>query len=131
MGETQGNVLLIVEDHPLLRILLHEWLTGLFGGCRCLVAGSGQEALHLVAAERPGAVVLDIGLPDLNGIELLKRIKSASPAIPVVVLSNYDAQAYLHDALRVGARACVPKLHMYAELPPILAELLDGNIADP
>lgn len=128
MGERRGSVLLIVEDHPPLRILLHEWLADVFKGCRCLVVGSGQEALRMVAAERPCAVVLDIGL---HGIELLKTIRSAAPAIPVVVLSNYDAQAYLGDTLREGARAYVPKLHMYTELPPILAELLRGTRAGP
>lgn len=131
MGETRGNVLLIVEHHPPLRILLHEWLADVFKGCRCLVAGSGQEALHMVAAERPCVVVLDIGRSNLDGIELLRTIKSAAPAIPVVVLSNYDAQAYLIHALREGARAYVPKLRMYSELPPILAKLLGRTRADP
>lgn len=46
MGETQGKVLLIVEDHPPLRALLYDWLAQALAGCRCVVAASGTEALR-------------------------------------------------------------------------------------
>jgi len=133
MAETRGKVLLIVENHPPLRGLLYDWLARTFDGCRCVVAGSGEEALHLMAAERPRVVVLDIGLPDGGGIEVLKRIKSAAPATPVVMLSNYDGEAYLSEALREGARAYIQKFRMYTDLLPVLTELLEepGTEAEP
>lgn len=126
-AKVEDDLLLIVDDHAALRTLLGEWLSRAIKGWRCVGAENGEQALHLVASARPRAVLLDIGLPDMNGIEVLKRIKSAAPETTVVMLSAYDAKLYEPEARRHGASAYVHKDHLRADLLPVLTRLLQGG----
>jgi DNA-binding NarL/FixJ family response regulator len=130
-AKVEDDLLLIVEDHAPLRTLLGEWLSRAIKGWRCASAENAEQAMHLIATARPRAVLLDIGLPDMNGIELLKRIKSAAPATTVVMLSSYDAKLYEPEARRHGASAYVHKDRMRADLLPVLSRLLGGESRPP
>jgi two-component system KDP operon response regulator KdpE len=99
-------LVLIVDDEPQIRRLLTVTLEA--NAYRVLSAASGQEGLVLAAQHRPALVVLDIGLPDLSGQEVLRRLREWSNA-PVMVLSVLDDEKGKVAALDAGADDYVTK----------------------
>jgi DNA-binding NarL/FixJ family response regulator len=126
-GGFMQTMILIVEDHAAVRRSLREWLEAVFPWCHIVEAASGEEAIAAVQAEAPNAVLMDIGLPGINGIETTRRIKAALPGTPVVMLTIHEADAYRADALAAGASAYIPKRVMHTELIPALAALLPAS----
>ena len=93
-------LVLIVEDEPPMRRFLRATLAG--RGYRLVEAETGAEALTQAAAYNPDVVLLDLGLPDMDGIEVTRRLREWSAA-PVVVLSARGREADKVDALDAGA----------------------------
>ncbi len=99
-------LVLIVDDEPQIRRLLTVTLEA--NAYRVLAAASGQEGVVLAAQHRPALVILDIGLPDLSGQEVLRRLREWSNA-PVIVLSVQDDEKGKVAALDAGADDYVTK----------------------
>lgn len=101
--------LLLVEDHPMFRAGLTATLQ--LAGDVIVVAStaSAEEALQLVVEHRPDVVVLDIGLPDGNGMSVVPRILTNAPDCRILMLTTYDDDATVYAALRAGARGYVIK----------------------
>jgi two-component system, OmpR family, KDP operon response regulator KdpE len=98
--------ILVVDDEPPIRKLLR---TGLgTQGYEVLEAPNGKAALELLA-KKPDLVILDLGLPDIEGLELLKRIRDAHSGLPIVVLSSRGDEAGKVSALDLGADDYVTK----------------------
>ena len=98
--------ILVVDDEPPIRKLLP---TGLGAqGYEVLDAPSGKTALELLA-EKPDLVILDLGLPDIDGLELLRRIRKLQGSLPIVVLSSRGDEAGKVAALDLGADDYVTK----------------------
>jgi two-component system KDP operon response regulator KdpE len=106
MSLPEKPLVLIVDDEPQIRRLLTVTLEA--NAYRVLSAASGQEGLVLAAQHRPALVVLDIGLPDLSGQEVLRRLREWSNA-PVIVLSVLDDEKGKVAALDAGADDYVTK----------------------
>lgn len=104
---------LVVDDDPSLLKALRIGLTA--RGDDVVVAQSGTEAVNQVALARPDLVVLDLGLPDLDGIEVCRRIREFSE-VPIVVLSAYGDERRKVEALDSGADDFVTKPFGMAEL---------------
>jgi two-component system KDP operon response regulator KdpE len=104
---------LVVDDEPQMRRLLTVTLEA--GGYRVIVAERGQEGLVLAAQHRPEIILLDLGLPDLEGQAVLKRLREWC-ATPVIVLTVDDAQAEKVAALDNGADDYVTKPFHAGEL---------------
>lgn len=104
---------LIVDDEPQMRRLLTVTLEA--NAYRVIVAESGQEALVLAAQYRPDILLLDLGLPDLDGQTVLKRLREWSAA-PVIILTVKDSQAEKISALDLGADDYVTKPFHSGEL---------------
>jgi DNA-binding NarL/FixJ family response regulator len=119
--------ILIVEDHDTVRRSLREWLEAVFPQHRFIEAASGEEAVAIAQARSPRVVVMDIALPQMNGIEATRRIKAAAPTAQVVMLTIHEDEAYRADAAAAGASAYVPKRLMQTELLPALEALLSGQ----
>lgn len=102
---TTGPKLLVVDDEPAIRRLLSAALTR--AGYRVVEAGTGREALSAVQIDKPDAVLLDLGLPDRDGLELVPLIKSSGAA--VLVVSARDATEQKVAALDLGADDYVTK----------------------
>lgn len=98
-----------------------------FPQCRFLEAKSGEEAVAMASAQPPDIVLMDIGLPQMNGIEATRRIKAVVPQAQVVMLSIYDDPAHQADAVSAGACAYIPKRKMHTELIPVVAALLSHS----
>lgn len=104
---------LIVDDEPQIQRLLTLALES--AGYRVDTAALGQQALTLAARNQPGLVLLDLGLPDLDGRTVLRRLREWS-AVPVIVLTALDAETEKVEALDAGADDYVTKPFNTAEL---------------
>jgi two-component system KDP operon response regulator KdpE len=91
---------LVVDDEPPIRKLLRMGLSA--HGYDVLDASNGKTALELLA-KKPNLVILDLGLPDIDGLELLRRIRHSQEGLPVVVLSSRGDEAGKVAALDLGA----------------------------
>jgi DNA-binding NarL/FixJ family response regulator len=117
-------VILIVEDHDELRHSLQDWLRSFFKDCSVLQAKSGEEAVQQAGDEPPDIVLMDMMLPEMNGIEAASHIKSLVPGVQILMLSMYEDSAYQSDAETAGAVGYIPKRRMGAELIPAITKLL-------
>ena len=113
MSDALKPLVLIVDDEPQIRRLLTVTLEA--NGYRVLPATTGNEGVVLAAQHRPDLVVLDLGLPDLSGQEVLRRLREWS-RVPVVILSVQDDEAGKVAALDAGADDYVTKPFNTAEL---------------
>jgi len=95
-----GALILLVEDEPQMRRFLRVALEG--SGYRYLEAGTGQEGLALAVQHRPEAILLDLGLPDMDGLDLVTRLREWS-RIPVIVISARGQETDKVGALDAGA----------------------------
>lgn len=112
MSEGQPRIL-VVDDEAAIRKLLRIGLSA--HGYEVVEAGSGAEALRLAVARAPQLIVLDLGLPDLEGVEVIRRLRQWS-ALPVIVLSVRDRDDDKIGALDAGADDYVTKPFSVAEL---------------
>jgi two-component system, OmpR family, response regulator len=92
---------LIVDDDRALRDALRRALV--LGGYETVQAGGGEEAIVLTTGSAPDAVVLDIGLPDIDGLEVCRRLRGAGNRVPVLMLTARDAVEDRIDGLDAGA----------------------------
>jgi two-component system KDP operon response regulator KdpE len=109
---SNGRVL-VVDDEPQIQRFLRPALIAC--GYDVLMAGTGREALRLIASAAPDVIVLDLGLPDMDGKEVLREARGFSK-IPVIVLSARDREAEKIMALDAGAEDYVEKPFGIGEL---------------
>jgi NarL family two-component system response regulator LiaR len=94
---------LLADDHIVLREGTRELLEQEDDLLVVAEAGNGQEAVQMTARHRPDVVVMDISMPELNGIEATKQIKASQPTTAVLVLTAYDDDQYIFAVLEAGA----------------------------
>ena len=117
----------LVEDHPLLRQGLKLFIEHQADMEVCGEAGNAAEAFSAIAAIRPDAVVTDISMPGMNGIEFIKTTKALYPELAVVVLSMHDEMVYAERALRAGALGYVMKKEGASEVITALRKAFLGK----
>lgn len=93
--------LLIVDDQTGIRLLLDEVFRK--EGFDTKLASNGLEALQVMEETQPGCVLLDMKMPGMNGIEVLRRIKVKWPEVPVIMMTAYGEIELTEDALEIGA----------------------------
>lgn len=101
---------LICEDHQLVQLGLEVSLKKLLKNLKVFrVAGTGAEAVRLVKECRPDLVILDIGLPDMSGIELIQKLRLIWLEIPILVITSCDSPSILLQAKKLGVRGIMQK----------------------
>jgi len=99
--------ILVVDDDPEVRMATRDFLSS--KGYEVVVAEGGREALRLLDASPPDVVLLDVAMPDMDGMETLKRMVATHPAMPVImVTANADIEI-TSKVLQLGAADYVPK----------------------
>ncbi|HET97774.1 MAG TPA: sigma-54-dependent Fis family transcriptional regulator [Desulfurivibrio alkaliphilus] len=93
--------ILVVDDEQNMRVALYEALSR--GGYEVTVAENGRMALDLLAKAEPDLVITDIRMPEMDGIEMLRRIKELHPALPVVIITGYATVETAVEAMKRGA----------------------------
>jgi CheY-like chemotaxis protein len=117
------TTILVVETHNELRQALRDWLETTFPGYQIIEAASGDDAIALTQARSPSVVVMDISLPDMDGLEATAHLKAISPATPVVILTSYEVEKQYARTRASGASTFVVK-NQVNELRSTLATLL-------
>src|SRR5207248_1476403 len=102
-----GSTVLIVDDEQSLARSAKAFLSD--HGYEAEVAGTGEQALELLAALQPDVVFADVRLPGMSGLDLLKRIRAFDPVIPVIMLTAYGSIAGAVEAVKLGAFDYVKK----------------------
>lgn len=106
MNAAQPRIL-VIDDEPPIRRFLRVGLSA--EGCGVLEAGNGAQAIAAIAAETPDLILLDLGLPDTTGHDLLERWRAERLELPVIVLSSRTDEAGIVQALELGADDYVTK----------------------
>lgn len=112
---------LIVDDSAFARSRIARLLSA--AGHEPLEASSGQQTLQMVAESPPDAMTVDLLMPDMDGLELIRRLHAAYPALPLIAVSADIQEATQREALLAGARAFVSKSGRLAPLLGVLADL--------
>jgi CheY-like chemotaxis protein len=99
--------ILVVDDEPEVRLVLNEFLTGL--GYAVTLADSGLAALEVLEEAAPNVVLLDVTMPEMDGVETLKRILSIQPALPVIMVTANADIGITSKLLALGAADYIPK----------------------
>lgn len=125
-NERKINVL-IVDDHPIMREGLRKLLQEEPDIVVIAEAGTGQQALDIARETQPDVVLLDINLPNLNGIQVTSRLKADRSRIAVVLLTAYDDEEQVLHAMRAGASAYCPKDIEPEKLMNVIRQVAQGN----
>jgi DNA-binding NarL/FixJ family response regulator len=118
---------LLADDHQLIRAGLRLLLEKLGGVDVVAEAGDGREALRLIAAHRPDVVLMDIMMPQLNGLEAAARAARDFPEVRVVMLSVNATEEHVLQALRAGAAGYLLKNMSTAELDAAVRAVARGE----
>ena len=116
----------IVEDHPIMRAVLTEIFRDEPGFTVCGWATSGEDAVDLLAEVAADVVLVDVSLPEMNGIDLIHALMEQSPGLRCLVLSGHGETSYIQRALDAGARGYVLKGDPY-ELPGAIQQVAHGD----
>ena len=101
--------ILLADDHEIVRRGLRALLESRQGWSVVGEASNGTQAVEKAIELAPDVVVLDVGMPELNGLEAIRRIRDGLPQAEVIVLSVHDAEHVVRNALSLGARAYLAK----------------------
>jgi two-component system KDP operon response regulator KdpE len=114
MTATDKTPILVVDDEPAIRRLLRTSLTA--QGYNVLEAETGEEAIAAIGREKPEALILDLGLPDVDGLDVIRRIRASGSKLPIIVLSSRGDERGKVEALDLGADDYLTKPFGIAEL---------------
>ena len=118
---------LLADDHRLMRAGLRALLKSLELVQVVAEAGNGHEAIQLAEQHQPDIVIMDIGMPELNGLEATARIVKLAPAPRIIVLSMHANEEYVRRALQAGAAGYLLKGAEPAELELAIRAVMRGE----
>ena len=101
--------ILVADDHDIVRRGLKQLLTAKAGWEVCAEAKNGRDAVILAEQHKPDVVVMDVSMPELNGLEAARRIRKQLPKTEVVILTLHFSDQLVHDIVQAGARAYIMK----------------------
>jgi DNA-binding NarL/FixJ family response regulator len=101
--------ILVADDHDIMRRGLKQLLTSKPGWEICAEAKNGREAVALAEQHKPDVVVMDISMPELNGLEAVRRIRKQLPKTEIVVLTLHFSDQLVQDVVEAGARGYIMK----------------------
>ena len=104
-----GLRILVVDDHDVVRQGLRALLENHSGWEVCGEAATGPEALDKSQTLKPDVVVLDVAIPELNGLEVGRRIRKARPETQLLMLTMYESEDLVSEVLKLGARGFILK----------------------
>ena len=119
--------LLLADDHRLMRQGLKSLIQAEAGMEIVGEADNGTEVVALATKLRPHIVIMDIAMPDLNGIEATRQIINANPQTKVIALSGHDSTQFVREMLSAGASAYLLKKRAYEELIQAIREVMNGK----
>jgi DNA-binding NarL/FixJ family response regulator len=122
-----GNRVVIVDDHPLIRRGIERMLHSTDGFTVCGEAGNAADAFKVIKNERPDLAIVDVGLPDKDGIELTRTLVNEFPRLAILILSMHEEPLYAMRALKAGARGYMVKHDAVEKIHVALKDVLAGR----
>ena len=119
--------ILLVDDHAVVRQGVRQLLMDRGVASEVTEAQTGAEALALITKHAFDVVLLDISLPDMNGVEVLKRVKRRAPRLPVLMFSMYREDQYAVRALKAGASGYLSKTVDAAQMMAAIQQVVAGR----
>jgi DNA-binding NarL/FixJ family response regulator len=119
--------ILIADDHELFRRGVAAELTQVKGWSVAAEAQNGRDAVALAAELNPDVVILDLTMPELNGLEAARRIIAAAPSARVLILTAHESEQLVREVLSAGAQGYVLKSDAGRTLIAAVRALLDGR----
>lgn len=123
----QQTTILIVDDHPLVRTGLGELLKHEADLKICCEASNLQEAFQFLRDSSPDVAIVDVSLPDGNGLDLVKRLRIRNPNTRILVLSMHDEALLAERALRAGALGYINKEEAAENIVAAIRRVLKGK----
>jgi DNA-binding NarL/FixJ family response regulator len=119
--------LLIADDHPIFRKGLKEILLGFYASSDIIECSNGREALDRIRSLRPPLAILDINMPELNGLEVSERIQAEQIPTKVIILTMYRDHEMVKKALKVGAYGYILKDYAVTEILECIEQVKAGE----
>jgi len=119
--------IVVADDHPVVLKGLKEIIEESFENATIDVTSTGYELIRNVQNNHYDLVLLDISLPDINGLEALKEIKKKKPKLPVLIISMYPEEQYAVRAIKAGAHGYITKRSASDELVLAVRQILSGK----
>lgn len=120
--------ILLADDHQIMRDGLRSLMERETDVAVIGEADTGQKAIELVAELKPDVVLMDIGMPDLNGIEATRRIIAHHPSVRIIALSTFSDKRYVTTMLQAGAAGYVLKAAASGELLRAIRSVIQGQV---
>ena len=120
--------ILIVDDHPISRAGIASIIKEEADLTVCGEAGSASEALTQIESTPPHLALIDINLPDRNGIELIKDLQALHPEIKLIAISMHDESLYAERVLRAGGQGYISKQAGGAEMTLAIQKVIKGGL---
>jgi DNA-binding NarL/FixJ family response regulator len=120
--------LMLVDDHPLVRRGLAELISDEPHLEVCAQVASAEDALQEIDRVNPDLVIVDVTLPGMNGVELIKRLRSRYPGIMMLVASMHDESLFAERCLRAGANGYVNKEEATDKVVDAINRVIDGHV---
>lgn len=127
-GTMKKIKVVIVDDHALIREGIKKLLELEENFEIAALAGDGYEALEVIKDVRPDVVLLDINMPNMNGIDCLKQIKSLYPDTKVIMLTIHEDAEYLIETINIGAEGYVLKDADVSSLVKAIQKVVQGEV---
>lgn len=127
MKRNTKKKILIADDQKVFRNMLTNIISETSDMTVVAEASNGDEALDMASKNDFDLVVLDIAMPGIGGIDVLKELKSIKPYLPVLMLSMFPAEHYELSVLNAGADGYVTKDNMIDDLIKAMRHILDGG----
>jgi DNA-binding NarL/FixJ family response regulator len=118
---------LAVDDHPLLREGIAALVNAESDMKLIAEASNGEEAIKQFRANRPDITLMDLQMPNMNGVDAIGRIQKEFPNARIIVLTTYTGDAQVLRALKAGARGYILKGHVHRELLEIIRSVHRGQ----
>ena len=120
--------LMLVDDHEIVRTGLRTFLQSQEGLKVVAEAGSGEEALERAQESQPDVVIMDITMPEMDGLEATRRLKNSLPACHVLALTVHEDKQYLFEMLAAGASGYITKQSAAEDLVAAIHAVASGNV---
>lgn len=127
-SEKSVKRLVLIDDHPIMRHGLAQLIRAEDGLDVIGEAGSARDGLEVIGQLKPDLAVIDLTLPDKNGLELVKDIRALHPSTQCIVLSMHDETLYGERSLRAGARGYVMKEEAADHLVTAIHKVISGGL---
>jgi DNA-binding NarL/FixJ family response regulator len=127
MKDEKGIRILVVDDHPITRTGIAAILQSQPDMEACAQAGTVNDAVKLFGEHHPDLTLMDLRLPDGHGVEAIRLIRQKSPSAKIIVLTTYEGDEDIHQALQAGAMGYLIKGMSHDVLVKAIRRVYEGN----